>query len=428
MAELATLPILTYKLMPTIFAARVCSMFLLIHATSPRQQLLGVAADRCADCQAVRPFDITRYVRAAGGRSNFARKRCWVCGRISACDEHQYECFATPATVERWTLGTLLDRTHSELADELQEVGEPIEELQVSQLPRAPLPVVRQLSTWESLRALFVDIPWLLFWTLTVGIGVMFCGAFGAEGKLWFVTRALPCLYAGGVTVSLLLVLAKRWLREPASLGNEAAVRRAPSPRAWALALVVLIIGSMASLAAEAWRLGQGWPSNPNTDWIVVAPGARTKVHLSKKLRSVKGYWSATASATLLNLPPGVPAGLGVESSDKTWDGTIQLGEQEENADLWVVTRLPTNTPPGEAKLRVRLEPTYPVKRADGRYYNVKTEVTEEVELFVSPDRAATQEYYNVAWGGFAVSVLLAGGAALLLSYFDIRAALSRAG
>jgi len=419
----------------------------LFTSKTQRQEPLGVVADHCTSCGSVRPFDISRQIESTVAGSSWrvigARKRCWDCGRTSGCDETRYDRFLSSERAQQLSLTQLLECTNIDLADELSEDGVPVEDARVVELQRPPAPAPKVVP--DTFRGLFLGVPWQLLLTLVTGLGVALCGIAALNGELANVSQLVPPIALIFVALSIALAFLKRRLRpktaappeqldaEPASDAErvEQPRRFMPSVRLWIACFAILIVGGIASASAEIWRLVKDWPMNTNTNTVVASPGQDVKIHLPQRLQTVKGLWSATGSAELLNPPPGVPGLLTMKTNAKTWSGMIHFNKNEsetQSANLWAICRIPDSASlRGQTlHIRVQLDVLYPQMQFNGQYNNVRTAFLSDVEVKMAQDAEAADQYRQLTWIGYFVSFVLAGSTGLLLSFFDIRVAHAR--
>jgi hypothetical protein len=265
---------------------------------------------------------------------------------------------------------------------------------------------------------------------------VVVCGiAAAADGELANASQAVPAIALALIVPSIVCAFLKRRLRPKLVVVSDRLLADQPkrsrgfiaSERLWLACFLILMLGGPASATAEIWRLVNRWPANPDTDAVVVSTGQDVKIHLPQTLRSVKGYWSASGRADLLDAPPQVTASLAMSTRTQSWSGTIYFDKnqsQTENADLWVICRIPdaAELRGRTVRIRVQLEALYPHLQPAGHYDDVRARVISDVEVNVAQDRDAAAQYRQLVWIGYIIGLVLAGSTSVLLSFFDLRA------
>jgi hypothetical protein len=153
----------------------------------------------------------------------------------------------------------------------------------------------------------------------------------------------------------------------------EGLLRGSSSSLATACVYLLAAAAALAPAGAEGMRLANGWPNNPLWRPPVAGPGDQPYVYFEKvSFTSVKGYWNAKGTATVLNngevgLQNPV---LQVVSKNDTWGGTINIGGKESKTGThtpWARVAIPQKAElEGKLlKLQINLTISYPELQGD---------------------------------------------------------------
>jgi hypothetical protein len=189
---------------------------------------------------------------------------------------------------------------------------------------------------------------------------------------------------------------------------------------------VLLVAAVLAFLVPEAVRLQRGMISNAGWYPQAVGTGEEAYVYFPDSVTSIKGLWSARASASLINeeelglarpgivepkrLPAPPPPLLPARSRTETWGGTLHFksSEKDKSSRLWAYVRLP-DKPDLVGKtldIRVELDVSYPVYMDANRGVLKSMHYSHRLPLTVSPGRAA-DTYVRTWWFGFLAGLSL---------------------
>ena len=180
------------------------------------------------------------------------------------------------------------------------------------------------------------------------------------------------------------------------------------------VALALMIAGVCGVMAPEVMRMASGWPLNADWRPPVAGPGDATTLYLSESIRSIKGYWrgTATATATIDGDPDAAEVFVSADTKTDSWGNSISTKSSEKSSSsrLWVTINLPDREDiiGKTLNLSIELTATYPVSQ--GNMFDESTDTFHETAKLQMASAGAGKTYNTLWWGGTL------GGAALLVA------------
>jgi hypothetical protein len=187
----------------------------------------------------------------------------------------------------------------------------------------------------------------------------------------------------------------------------------------WLLVGLALLAPVLA-VAPEGVRLTRGWPANDAFYPPVIGPGDTSKVYMSEKIGSVKGYYRGSSSATFAGASAeGLP--LETTTNQNDWGTTIydvKDSEKESFHRPWVKVTMPTDPSLAgrQGGCAVHLTVEYPyVPPGESKFVTDSREMNETFPVKLATAGAGGQ-YQSLWWGlsGASVALLIVGGFALV--------------
>jgi hypothetical protein len=189
---------------------------------------------------------------------------------------------------------------------------------------------------------------------------------------------------------------------------------RPRGPRFGPAAYIFYVVALLAILAPSIVRDRQAWPFNRNCYPPVVGPGDSTCFYMRQTVRSIKGYFRGSVTATARETGGGPEFGLGAHSSDADWGQSIQVesGEKDSSARLWVKLDVPGKAELAgkEIQCRILLSAAYPKADPVGNTFHVEHGTFDDaLTLQLGPPRSGST-YRTIWWigalGGMALFLL----------------------
>jgi hypothetical protein len=184
------------------------------------------------------------------------------------------------------------------------------------------------------------------------------------------------------------------------------------------LAGPLLLVGILLIAAAELLRMAHGWPMNDFAYPPVVGPGDGTRLYMSGKIDSIKGYWRGDPKCTL-TLADGHSVDVPATANQNDWGQTIEdvkSDEEHSSATPWVELQLPNDPSLANqvADCHVVLNLEYPQYTGPGNFKTVDDKMSQQWTLHLAPAGAGTQ-YNTIWWVGTFVGAILILATDLLL-------------
>src|SRR5262249_25627083 len=155
------------------------------------------------------------------------------------------------------------------------------------------------------------------------------------------------------------------------------------------------VVGALALPAAEVARLAGAWPINRDFYPPVVGPGDAARLYFPEKIASIKGYWTAVATAVrATNADRLGPAGgqLTAPSPEASRGSflTAKSSEKDSRSTPWVDVRAPDDPSLAgkSADLEVGLMAQYPAVTGPRQFGTRESAFTRPARLAMAPPHA----------------------------------------
>jgi hypothetical protein len=175
---------------------------------------------------------------------------------------------------------------------------------------------------------------------------------------------------------------------------------RTPRSMGHWLALVLLLVAVALASQPEAMRRARGWPLNVECYPPVVGPGDETRIYMTQKIDSVKGYWRGNPTAVVSTAGGGKPLNANAETNQNDWGSSISVKSSEKHSTSTPWVRV---TMPNEASLAgktaacdIDLKIAYPEMEGSSSFHELNTKMHRSINIQMAPPEAGAS--YNGWW------------------------------
>ena len=187
---------------------------------------------------------------------------------------------------------------------------------------------------------------------------------------------------------------------------------------------VILIVASLACIAAEGMRMASGWPT-VNVDYspnpVVAGPGDTINLYVGPGFSSVKGYWRARADYTVVTIledsevPLEAMDEFRIKPDGKTWGKSISFkGSATETAYPSANVTIPDTAEYAGKVLSMRIEMNikYPSMVGSSSFSEYSKDVSQDYRFTLGPPGCGSTYnlYWKVGLGMAALLFLVVGG------------------
>lgn len=281
---------------------------------------------------------------------------------------------------------------------------------------------------------------WLVFWFALIAFGVsLILGGTDVvqfNTLTWVMTAIAGCSAAvlwkanlwnpnsnvsANVERASANVASGKILHQPGDASREIKHLAAAPKSGFQMLPLVLALGAIGATAApEILRSSRGWPVNAEAYPPVVGPGDATRIYMTEKIESIKGYWRGKADAQIREGTRSLPATTKTNQND--WGMTIHAksSEKSSNSTPWVGVTVPADATLGGKPVScdIKLAVEFPHMQGSSTFMTHARVMQRNVSLNLAP-AGAGKSYVSLWWQ----STLAGAGLTLLCSIFLVRVA-----
>ena len=177
------------------------------------------------------------------------------------------------------------------------------------------------------------------------------------------------------------------------------------------LTLVILLGGVVLAGEPEAMRLVRGWPLNHECYPPVIGPSDETRIYMTEKIESIKGFWRGQPRVILHE-----PGGMGeitarAQTNQNDWGSTINAksSEKRSTSTPWVSLTLPNDPALSGKKLtcEITLNIAYPEIQGDETFLERASSMQRTIDLQLASTVGAGGSYNGSWWTGSVLAMAL---------------------
>lgn len=183
------------------------------------------------------------------------------------------------------------------------------------------------------------------------------------------------------------------------------------------------VIGALLALTPFLLKTVSGWPTVAGTKPEVVGPGDTVTVWFPDKIQAVKGYWSGTPTATVVNDGGAGPFSVSATAKTASWGNTIS-GKSVSNStpSLWADVKLPNDSKLVGKTIEVKVDMAVHYPTASGRGFdNADTRVSTTQKLTLAGGGAGGTYYLSMWLAALGAVVVAISGFGLMASANGLR-------
>ncbi len=183
------------------------------------------------------------------------------------------------------------------------------------------------------------------------------------------------------------------------------------------------VIGALLALTPFLLKTVSGWPTVAGTKPEVVGPGDTVTVWFPDKIQAVKGYWSGTPTATVVNDGGAGPVSVSATAKTASWGNTI-TGKSVSNStpSLWADVKLPNDPKLVGKTIEIKVDMAINYPTAIGRGFdNVNGNVSTTQKLTLAGGGAGGTYYLSMWLAALGAVVVAISGFGLMASANGLR-------
>jgi hypothetical protein len=192
---------------------------------------------------------------------------------------------------------------------------------------------------------------------------------------------------------------------------------RVPRSLVHKMTLAMLAIAVVMAAAPEVVRLARHWPLNSDCYPPVVGPGDQSRIYMTDKIDSIKGYWRGHPSVSLhedgatASTAKAIPLQATTNQNDWGREISAKSSEKHSSSTPWVAVTMPDDPALGGKTMAcdVVLGVEYPEVTGSSSFQTVASKMNRNLTLQLASTPGAGGSYNDWWWEGTV------GGMAVLL-------------
>lgn len=190
---------------------------------------------------------------------------------------------------------------------------------------------------------------------------------------------------------------------------------RVPKPLFHKMTLAMLAVVLAMAAAPEVVRMVRHWPLNSECYPPVLGPGDQSRIYMTDKIDSIKGYWRGRPSVSLhgegASAPKAKEIPLQAKTNQNDWGSSISAKSSEKHSSStpWVSVTMPDDPSLGGKMVAcdVLLDVEYPEVTGSSSFQTVRTNFNRNLTLQLASTPGAGGSYDGWWWEGTVLGMVL---------------------